>query len=169
MFTGAIDVRVVQPTSYVADVLTPATAGKWTRPLPASLEGHAVKGAAPPRPAADGAVDSLDFCMCNPPFFEDVKEANGNPRNANTGTASETAVDGGELAFVRGILKDATTLRQHVTWFTTLLGKKATFVAFLEDLKANGVTMVKTNRFAHGTVFRWVVVPSQFAAHVAAC
>ena len=33
--------------------------------------------------------ESFDFCMCNPPFFEDISESNQNNKTLNSGTSNE--------------------------------------------------------------------------------
>jgi methyltransferase len=75
--------------------------------------------------ALDGNV-SYDFCMCNPPFFENESELDmrnksrteerAPPRNAQTGTLDELVSDGGELAFVSSIIKDSIELKERVTY-----------------------------------------------------
>ena len=65
----------------------------------------------------------FDFCMCNPPFFKDEFEAlHGSSRTdtrslsstVSTGTCQEIAVEGGEINFVSGIIKDSLQLKDRV-------------------------------------------------------
>ena len=66
------------------------------------------------------------FCMCNPPFFESMDEAELNPSTNFGGTAEEMCCEGGEEAFVKRIYDDSLILRETVHWYTTMCGKKDT-------------------------------------------
>ena len=77
----------------------------------------------------DGIVDentSYDFCMCNPPFFQDCVDREGD-RSNRTGTRPsppnpstskmadhETVTKGGEVEFVSRILADSLKLRTKI-------------------------------------------------------
>ena len=61
----------------------------------------------------------FDFCMCNPPFFVNEYEAfHGIARSAKrhqptgvcTGTETETVTGGGEVEFVKAIIRDSIAL-----------------------------------------------------------
>ena len=67
--------------------------------------------------------DQYDFCMCNPPFFNDREEAAGlNSRTDNralphsvcTATDEESITDGGEVAFVKKIIQESIELKHTV-------------------------------------------------------
>lgn len=58
--------------------------------------------------------EKFDFCMCNPPFFEDIQEAGLNPRTACGGTVHEMVYPGGELAFITQIVRDSLQLRKDI-------------------------------------------------------
>jgi 23S rRNA (adenine1618-N6)-methyltransferase len=66
------------------------------------------------------------FCMCNPPFFESMDEAELNPSTNFGGTPDEMCCEGGEEAFVQRIYTDSLVLRDRVYWYTTMCGKKDT-------------------------------------------
>jgi 23S rRNA (adenine1618-N6)-methyltransferase len=58
--------------------------------------------------------EKFDFCLCNPPFFEDIQEAGLNPRTACGGTVHEMVYPGGELAFITRIFEDSLRLRNQI-------------------------------------------------------
>ena len=73
-----------------------------------------------------GAVEGhlqYHFCMCNPPFFKDGEERYGGvarsgsrplPSTVSTGDLSETITAGGEVEFVRRMIKDSLKLKMVV-------------------------------------------------------
>jgi 23S rRNA (adenine1618-N6)-methyltransferase len=61
-----------------------------------------------------GDEEKFDFCMCNPPFFESMKEAGANPRTACGGTSAEMVYPGGEAAFITKIIEDSTMLKNQI-------------------------------------------------------
>lgn len=97
----------------------------------------------------------LDFCMCNPPFFASLEEAQQNRRagcagalhefiysrsdvspavadsiravagRANVDLDSDSSDIGGEVLFIMGIICDSLLLQGRVTWYTSLVGKKS--------------------------------------------
>lgn len=56
--------------------------------------------------------ENLDFCMCNPPFFETMEEAGLNPKTSCGGTSEEMVCPGGEKAFITRIIEDSVILKQ---------------------------------------------------------
>jgi len=58
--------------------------------------------------------EAFTFTMCNPPFFESIEEAGQNPATAFSGTATEMACPGGELAFVTRMVTDSLQLKVRV-------------------------------------------------------
>lgn len=56
--------------------------------------------------------ETFDFCMCNPPFFENPEEAGLNPKTACGGTPEEMVCEGGEKAFVTHLIEDSVVLKQ---------------------------------------------------------
>ena len=108
----------------------------------------------------------LDFCMCNPPFFSSSMEAAHRRRPGCAGVeheliyersdippstrasiadvaalanidVAEDAALGGEVLFVLGIMRDSLKLRERVTWYTSLLGKKSSLkVSCVEQLQS---------------------------------
>ena len=79
----------------------------------------------------DGVVDKdtdYDFCMCNPPFFHDAVDREGegsnrtgmrpSPPNPSSSKATdcETLTEGGEVQFVGQILADSLKLRTKIRY-----------------------------------------------------
>ena len=73
-------------------------------------------------PLQDEENKEFDFCMCNPPFFiSDFEASHGTARNDKrpqpsgvcTGTETETVTGGGEMEFVKGIIKDSLTMKEQ--------------------------------------------------------
>lgn len=63
------------------------------------------------------------FCMCNPPFFSDREEAAGLncrsekrplPKSVCTATDDEAITEGGEVAFVKKIIKESIELKHTI-------------------------------------------------------
>lgn len=80
---------------------------------PNELQTHAQKTYA--SPILLGVVkdeEKFDFCMCNPPFFENMEEAGLNPKTACGGTSEEMVCPGGEQAFIIHIIEDSVQLKQ---------------------------------------------------------
>lgn len=55
--------------------------------------------------------ETFDFCMCNPPFFDSIEDANLNPKTACGGTREEMVCPGGEQAFISRIIEDSLSLK----------------------------------------------------------
>ena len=67
--------------------------------------------------------DQYDFCMCNPPFFSDREEASGFhsrtdrrtlPHSVCTATDDESITEGGEVSFVKKIIKESFELKHTI-------------------------------------------------------
>ncbi len=98
---------------------------------------------------------SVDFCMCNPPFFESALDVRVRPDGRTAGTRSELVCQGGELGFVSGIVRESATLRGKVRWYTSMFGKKASVKAILKLLRESGFTNIVTTEFLQGRTTRW--------------
>nr|KYP50271.1 Putative methyltransferase METT10D [Cajanus cajan] len=99
--------------------------------------------------------EKFDFCMCNPPFFESLKEAGLNPKTSCGGTSKEMVCPGGEKAFITRIIEDSVQLKHQFRWFTSMLGKKSNLKYLISKLWEVGVAIVKTTEFAQGRTYRW--------------
>ncbi|WJZ83412.1 hypothetical protein VitviT2T_003097 [Vitis vinifera] len=99
--------------------------------------------------------ENLDFCMCNPPFFETMEEAGLNPKTSCGGTPEEMVCPGGEKAFITRIIDDSVILKQSFRWYTSMVGKKTNLKILVSKLRNVGVTIVKTTEFVQGQTCRW--------------
>ena len=78
----------------------------------------------------DEDTTEFDFCMCNPPFFISEFEASHGvarsekrpqPSGVCTGTETETVTGGGEVEFVKGIIKDSLFLKEQIRYSCNLV------------------------------------------------
>lgn len=97
----------------------------------------------------------FDFCMCNPPFFEDESQADHGRRVACMGNSNEMATEGGEERFVERIILDSLQLRDRVLWYSSMVGRKTSVKSILATLRERKITNVKTTKFVHGRTTRW--------------
>jgi len=103
---------------------------------------------------------AVDACMCNPPFFTDADEISLSRQRpvANSscsGSESETIFRGGDNAFCERIMLESLVLKTSVKWFTTMLGKKSSFIALKKKLESKQVPVVTSTEFCQGRTMRW--------------
>lgn len=120
----------------------------------------------------------LDFTMCNPPFFdenvdtsveEQAKNRTGNrqpPNNVKTGLACELMTPGGEVTFVKKMIRQSLELHSHVKVFTTMLGHKTSVNHIMEELKAHDICNFITSEFCQGRTTRWGVAWSHMSTWI---
>lgn len=114
---------------------------------------------------------SVDFCMCNPPFYESTEHIERARASKATPAPSptvcveseaiySTAGGGGEVAFVRRLVEESESLPWGACrWYTTLLGLKSS-VARLEAYlgrEGSSVRQVKVMPSQVGRTRRWVL------------
>ena len=98
--------------------------------------------------------DIYDFTLCNPPFHKSLKDAmDGNKRKVQNLTKQKTTKSalnfggknnelwckGGEVAFIKNMIKESLEFKNNSLWFTTLVSKKENLPFIykaLEDIKA---------------------------------
>jgi 23S rRNA (adenine1618-N6)-methyltransferase len=98
--------------------------------------------------------DIYDFTLCNPPFHKSLKDATeGNKRKVQNLTKQKTAKSalnfggknnelwckGGEVTFIKNMIKESLEFKNNSLWFTTLVSKKENLPFIykaLEDIKA---------------------------------
>lgn len=78
-------------------------------------------------------ADCFHFCMCNPPFFENSEEIrkkhpNSDETIADVAQKDEIFVKGGELDFVRNILKDSLVYKNRIWLVLNII-----FIFFYEN------------------------------------
>ncbi|KAH7324962.1 hypothetical protein B0I35DRAFT_476163 [Stachybotrys elegans] len=94
-------------------------------------------------PLDDLNLNSIDFCMTNPPF---------------TRSKIEMIVQGGEAGFVDRILEESLVLRERVQWYTAMFGFLASAIRLVDKLRALGVDNYAVTEFIQGTkTRRWAV------------
>ncbi|ORY98086.1 hypothetical protein BCR43DRAFT_563402 [Syncephalastrum racemosum] len=107
---------------------------------------------------------SYDFCMCNPPFYasqqeiDDAADAKELPPYAIcTGSASEMITQGGEYSFIETMINQSLDYKDHITWFTSLIGRKKTIKPLLAILKEKGIENYAVRDFCLGKTKRWAI------------
>lgn len=116
------------------------------------------------------------FTMCNPPFYSSVEDMRtsllgktDSPSSACTGALSEKITQGGEVEFTRRLLKDSLELKQHVQWYTTMLGKLSSLAVIVHDLRQNHINNYAISELLQGKTRRWVVAWSFCPARPKSC
>ena len=115
----------------------------------------------------EGIIQPNEFyhlTMCNPPFHKSFAEATkGTSRkwqNLNKGKESKTLnfggqkaelwCQGGEVGFIRKMIKESTKYQNQVLWFTCLVSKKDNLSAIKLTLKKTNATKVNVVKMAQG-------------------
>ncbi len=111
------------------------------------------------------AGELFDFSMCNPPFHASAAEANsgtqrklqnlGKHKGKETvlnfgGQHSELWVEGGEIAFIRKMIDESTTIARQCLWFSSLVSKSSNLPFIYKALQGVAVAEVKTIEMAQG-------------------
>lgn len=61
------------------------------------------------------------------------------------------------MAFVQLLIQESIVLRTKITWYTSLLGKKASIGPLKSMLKAAGVCATRTTHVVQGKSHRWAI------------
>lgn len=123
--------------------------------------------------------DLFDFTMCNPPFYASAQAMQTSaklkvlPANAAcTGTYGEMIYDGGgEVGFVGQMIEESLAIRNpnashqiarasrraRRTWYTSMLGLKASVETLVHKLKANNFNNWLVTELLQGETRRWVL------------
>ncbi|NQY86230.1 MAG: 23S rRNA (adenine(1618)-N(6))-methyltransferase RlmF [Colwellia sp.] len=107
--------------------------------------------------------------MCNPPFHKSLADAtkgtsrkwhnlnkdsdNSNRKNSTLnfgGQKAELWCQGGEVAFIRQMIKESKQYREQVLWFTCLVSKKDHLSAIKLSLKKANAAKIKLVKMAQG-------------------
>ncbi|PIK15212.1 23S rRNA (adenine(1618)-N(6))-methyltransferase RlmF [Halobacteriovorax sp. JY17] len=120
--------------------------------------------------------EKFDFTMCNPPFHSSLEEAelsaqtkiknleksakkNGIEVKTNSknkvssnfgGNQNELVFPGGEIEFIRKMIKQSAQKKPNVLWFTTLVSKEAHLDTIYQLLKDSKVEEYRTLPMQHG-------------------
>ena len=84
----------------------------------------------PQSPMMLNCRNSIDFTICNPPFYSSAEELitsaalkSRPPHSACTGAEIEMVTPGGEVSFVGRIIEESCNLKGRVQWYSIMLGK----------------------------------------------
>ena len=109
--------------------------------------------------------DKFDFTLCNPPFHKSQKDAiAGNKRKVQNltkqvvskaalnfgGKHNELWCEGGEVAFIKKMIKESKEFSKNCLWFTTLVSRKENLDFIYDALEDIEVLEYKTINMAHG-------------------
>ena len=109
--------------------------------------------------------DKFDFTLCNPPFHKSQKDAiAGNKRKVQNltkqvvskaalnfgGKNNELWCEGGEVAFIKKMIKESKEFSKNCLWFTTLVSRKENLDFIYDALEDIEVLEFKTINMAHG-------------------
>ncbi|KAM4062041.1 U6 small nuclear RNA (adenine-(43)-N(6))-methyltransferase [Hirsutella rhossiliensis] len=161
---------VQRPWSFVATDIDVESL-KWaTRNVELNGLGHRIKVVGRRAedaliPLDDLGLDSVDFTMTNPPFYESehamlqsAKRKSRPPCTACTGSLTEMVVEGGEVAFVNRILDESVVLRRRVQWYTSMLGFLSSVTTLVGRLREHGIRNYAVTEFVQGNkTRRWAV------------
>lgn len=103
--------------------------------------------------------DTYDCCICNPPFFKDAADAlhgNGGLANSSCHASNVEAItEGGDLEFANRIYRESLTLKDKLTWYTIMFGKKSSFQSFKRKFANDKSIITATYEFCQGNTIRW--------------
>jgi 23S rRNA A1618 N6-methylase RlmF len=120
----------------------------------------------------DGALDASDerkmdeksptfssasFTMCNPPFFENPDDKVKRVDTVCIATDGELSTSGGEVEFVKQMIRESAQLGTRISWYTTLLGKKSSLNPLLDYLKTFNPLDIQQTAFTQGRNTRWTI------------
>lgn len=115
--------------------------------------------------------EKFTFTMCNPPFYSSQEEANkarsqklknlnankakkGHKANAKAnfgGLQNELWCEGGELIFIKNMIKESVEFKEQCTWFTTLVSNKDNIEILEMELVKAGAAQVEIIEMINGS------------------
>ena len=115
-------------------------------------------------------TEAIDITICNPPFHASAAEARANAQKKLNnlqkdlpyrksekkptlnfgGTNHELWYSGGEIAFIRKMIKQSQEISRCVNWFTTLVSKESNLRPIYKALKKVGAVKIITVPMGHG-------------------
>lgn len=105
--------------------------------------------------------NSGDFCMCNPPFYNESTTPHnrtGNrplPKNSKTGSKIELSCEGGEVAFIKRIISGSLKFKSRIKVYTTMIGIKTDLHIIVKELRKLRITNYIDTEFCQGRTTRW--------------
>ncbi|PTB67620.1 hypothetical protein BBK36DRAFT_1115822 [Trichoderma citrinoviride] len=116
-------------------------------------------------PLDDIKLDSLDFTMTNPPFYESeeamvksAEEKSRPPFTACTGAKVEMVTPGGEVGFVDRIFQESLVLRERVRWYTAMVGFLSSLTRIVDRLREHKIDNYALTEFQQGNkTRRWAI------------
>lgn len=100
----------------------------------------------------------FNFLMCNPPFFEDLKEQKTVKWRVSEINKNEAEFDGGETQFIKKIHKESQNFKENIGIFSSLVGRKKDFEELLEYFEKNNEnTTLFSTHFDMGKNRRWAI------------
>lgn len=109
--------------------------------------------------------DKYHFTLCNPPFHKSLEDTlAGNKRKIQNLTKQDNAksalnfggknnelwCEGGEVAFIKTMIKESFVFSKNCLWFTTLVSRKENLDFIYDALEDINVMEYKTIDMAHG-------------------
>lgn len=115
--------------------------------------------------SSDNTSLRFDFVMTNPPFYSTIDDATkprmGDGRNRIEMTNFESVYPGqpigGEVKFVLDMIHDSLKYKNKVSWFTSMLGKKSSYIPIINELETLGLSIgsIRKTEFVQGNTIRW--------------
>ncbi|POS69274.1 hypothetical protein DHEL01_v212331 [Diaporthe helianthi] len=110
-------------------------------------------------------LDSIDFVMTNPPFYESPEEMlrlahtkARPPNSACTGAPVEMVCTGGEVAFVSRILDESLRLKERVQWYSCMFGMVSSLESMVQKLREHRLDNYAVTELVQGKkTRRWAV------------
>lgn len=103
------------------------------------------------------SFSKLHFTMCNPPYFDSPDEKFQRDDTVCVATDGELATAGGELEFVKQMIRESSALGTRISWYTTLFGRKVNLKPLLRYLQTFPVADVQHTTFVQGKNSRWAI------------
>ncbi|KAI7832930.1 ribosomal RNA large subunit methyltransferase F-like protein, partial [Kickxella alabastrina] len=113
---------------------------------------------------APGFPSLLMFSMCNPPFYASSEERMRlkgakvqEPVLDANGKDEELFTEGGEQAFLQGMVDESQKWGARIKWYTTMVGRKSTLAEVKARIRAAGARQVREGTLVQGRTTRWVL------------
>ncbi|GAA6007446.1 hypothetical protein JCM11491_004166 [Sporobolomyces phaffii] len=120
-------------------------------------------------------INRIDFVMCNPPFYSSAQEMEQSAREKDlepfavcTAASNELITDGGEVEFIKRMMKESLDIGANkVRWFTSLIGKFSSIGPLVEQLREYEIHNYHIHLLANaGKTRRWILTWSLQAERV---